>query len=132
MLHVVEDAPGHHLLGEADNVCLNPKVLVAPHLPSGSTPCLHLSDQEDEDDDDDEEEDVMMKNLVHHERDVVVLADLCQASEERWRPVVVASLGLWRLPGQPMCLQALSSPAVDSDLWPSNIERATTVASVHS
>ena len=31
-----------------------------------------------------------------------------------------------------MCLQALSSPAVDSDLWPSNIERATTVASVHS
>ena len=50
---------------------------------------------------------VMMKNLVHHERDVVVLADLCQPSEERWRPVVVAALGLWRLPGQPMCLQTL-------------------------
>ena len=33
---------------------------------------------------------------------------------------------------KPMCLQALSSPAVDSDLWPSNIEKATTVASVHS
>ena len=56
MLHVVEDAPGHHLLGEADNVCLNPKVLVAPHLPGGSTPCLHLSDQEDEDDQDDQDD----------------------------------------------------------------------------
>ena len=41
---------------------------------------------------------VMMKNLVHHERDVVVLADLRQPSEERRRPVVVASLGLERLP----------------------------------
>ena len=48
---------------------------------------------------------MMMKNLVHHERDVVVLADLRQASEERWRPVVVASLGLERLPGYQECLE---------------------------
>ena len=48
---------------------------------------------------------VMMKNLVHHERDVVVLADLRQPSEERWRPVVVAALGLERLPGYQECLK---------------------------
>ena len=93
----MEHTARHHLLREGDDVGLDAEVLVAPHLPSGSTPCLHLSDQEDEDDDDDEEEDVMMKNLVHHERDVVVLADLRQASEECWRPVVVASLGLKKL-----------------------------------
>ena len=61
MLHVVEHAAGHHLLGEGDDVGLDAEVLVAPHLPSGSTPCLHLSDQEDEDDkddQDDEEDDV--------------------------------------------------------------------------
>ena len=61
MLHVVEDTAGHHLLGEGDDVGLDAEVLVAPHLPSGSTPCLHLSDQEDEDDkddQDDEEDDV--------------------------------------------------------------------------
>ena len=56
MLHVVEDTARHHLLGEGDDVGLDAEVLVAPHLPSGSTPCLHLSDQEDEDDKDDEEE----------------------------------------------------------------------------
>ena len=50
---------------------------------------------------------VMMKNLVHHERDVVVLADLRQPSEERWRPVVVAALGLERLPGYQECLKIL-------------------------
>ena len=48
---------------------------------------------------------VMTKNLVHHERDVVVLADLRQPSEERWRPVVVAALGLERLPGYQECLR---------------------------
>ena len=61
MLHVVEHTARHHLLGEGDDVGLDAEVLVAPHLPSGSTPCLHLSDQEDEDDkddQDDEEDDV--------------------------------------------------------------------------
>ena len=48
---------------------------------------------------------VMMKNLVHHERDVVVLADLRQPSEERRRPVVVAALGLERLPGCQECFK---------------------------
>ena len=48
---------------------------------------------------------IRMKNLVHHERDVVVLADLRQPSEERWRPVVVATLGLERLPGYQECLK---------------------------
>ena len=57
MLHVVEHAAGHHLLGEGDDVGLDAEVLVAPHLPSGSTPCLHLSDQEDEDDKDDDDSD---------------------------------------------------------------------------
>ena len=56
MLHVVEHAAGHHLLGEGDDVGLDAEVLVAPHLPSGSTPCLHLSDQEDEDDSDDQDD----------------------------------------------------------------------------
>ena len=56
MLHVVEHAAGHHLLGEGDDVGLDAEVLVAPHLPSGSTPCLHLSDQEDEDDKDDQDD----------------------------------------------------------------------------
>ena len=57
MLHVVEHTAGHHLLGEGDDVGLDAEVLVAPHLPSGSTPCLHLSDQEDEDDSDDQDDD---------------------------------------------------------------------------
>ena len=56
MLHVVEDPARHHLLGEGDDVGLDAEVLVAPHLPSGSTPCLHLSDQEDEDDQDDQDD----------------------------------------------------------------------------
>ena len=56
MLHVVEDTARHHLLGEGDDVGLDAEVLVAPHLPSGSTPCLHLSDQEDEDDQDDQDD----------------------------------------------------------------------------
>ena len=51
---------------------------------------------------------VMMKNLVHHERDVVVLADLRQPSEERRRPVVVAALGLERLPGYQECFKNTS------------------------
>ena len=51
---------------------------------------------------------VMMKNLVHHERDVVVLADLRQPSEERRRPVVVAALGLERLPGCQECFKNTS------------------------
>ena len=63
MLHVVEDPARHHLLGEGDHVGLDAEVLVAPHLPGGSTPCLHLSDhdqedEDDKDDQDDEEEDV--------------------------------------------------------------------------
>ena len=63
MLHVVEDPARHHLLGEGDDVGLDAEVLVAPHLPGGSTPCLHLSDhdqedEDDKDDQDDEEEDV--------------------------------------------------------------------------
>ena len=61
MLHVVEDPARHHLLGEGDDVGLDAEVLVAPHLPGGSTTCLHLSDQEDEDDkadQDDDEDDV--------------------------------------------------------------------------
>ena len=57
MLHVVEHTARHHLLGEGDDVGLDAEVLVAPHLPSGSTPCLHLSDQEDEDDKDDDDQD---------------------------------------------------------------------------
>ena len=57
MLHVVEHTARHHLLGEGDDVGLDAEVLVAPHLPSGSTPCLHLSDQEDEDDSDDDDSD---------------------------------------------------------------------------
>ena len=57
MLHVVEDTARHHLLGEGDDVGLDAEVLVAPHLPSGSTPCLHLSDQEDKDDDDSDDQD---------------------------------------------------------------------------
>ena len=56
MLHVVEHTARHHLLGEGDDVGLDAEVLVAPHLPSGSTPCLHLSDQEDEDDCDDQDD----------------------------------------------------------------------------
>ena len=57
MLHVVEHAAGHHLLGEGDDVGLDAEVLVAPHLPSGSTPCLHLSDQDDQDDEEDDVDD---------------------------------------------------------------------------
>ena len=56
MLHVVEHTARHHLLGEGDDVGLDAEVLVAPHLPGGSTTCLHLSDQEDEDDQDDQDD----------------------------------------------------------------------------
>jgi len=80
VLHVVEDAPRHHLLGEADDVRLDSEMLVAPHLPRCPPACLHL---------------------VHHQGDVVPLADVRQSAEECRGAVVISTLGLDRFRDDP-------------------------------
>ena len=76
VLQVVVNPPGQHLLGETHHVRLDVEMFVAPHLARGSSSSL---------------------DLIHHQRDAVLLTDGRQPLEELWTAVVVASLGLYGL-----------------------------------
>ena len=80
VLQVVVDPARQHLLGEAYHVGLDIEVLVAPHLAAGPGSGL---------------------NLVHHEGDVVLLADGSQTLEKLRTAVIVSSLRLYRLRDDP-------------------------------
>merc|ERR1719483_360874 len=74
VLQVVEDTTRQHLLGEGDNISLNAKMFMAPHLASRSTSCL---------------------NLIHHQRYVPPLADLLDSSEELRTAMIISSFSLY-------------------------------------